>query len=424
MKELLLILVPLALLVLFPTTASAQNTFSVITGNVAIPNVNIQVLNTQRGTSSDKNGDFILKTLKTDRSIGLLFSCVGYQDTLISVVPQQDTIVIRFKMMETSYMLDPATVTAEKVTYYYSKPNFVMFDFEILDDNFFILQKKVGINKDYRVLITDISYKPLDTIFLPQYIEPQYIVLDCFNNCQIVGQDSVYQIIKYNNDYVLAYSSELNHYKTVMGEILFVSDLYLYYKRLSMAGYISEFYRINLKTKQKEPMFFCDDSKTYREIKREVQWYRKNRLIVNNIMHGPSEEDWETFIKNAWYHTKNPYLAKVADTLYYFDHLNGIIQAYDENMDLLQSCNITYPEKEAFWRHTIYQDRVFGKFYTIFGTVLNEINTKTGKTIPKINANNYLSQKIIIYKGNLYSLKKRRDSSNAEVSFIEKTKVN
>lgn len=192
-----------------------------------------------------------------------------------SRVSAQDTI--------SKYLTLPeATVTAEKVTCFYSKPSFTMFDFEILDDNFFILQKKVGINKDYRVLITDISYKPLDTIFLPQYIELQYIVLDCFNNCQIVWQDSVYQIIKYNNDYVLAYSSELNHYKTVMGEILFVSDLYLYFKRLSMAGYISEFYRINLKTKQKEPMFFCDNSKTYREIKREVQWYRKNRLIVNN----------------------------------------------------------------------------------------------------------------------------------------------
>jgi len=51
---------------------------------------------------------------------------------------------------------------------------------------------------------------------------------------------------------------------------------------------------------------------------------------------------------------------------------------------------------------------------------LNEIDIKTGRTIPKINANNYLSQKMIIYKGNLYSLKKRRDSGNTEISFIEK----
>ena len=319
--------------------------------------------------------------------------------------------------------LDAVTITADKITFYYNKPNVVMFDFEILNDKFFILQKQVGINKDYQVLITDMLYEPLDTISLPQHIEPQHIVLDCFNNCQIIGKDSVYQIIKYDNDYVLTYSSELNHYKTIMNEILFVSDLYLYFKRISMEGYISEFYRINLKSKQKELMFFCDNSKTYREMQREVQWYRKNKLVVNNITHGPSEEDWEIFIKNAWYHNKGSHLAKIVDTLYYFDHLNDKIQAYDENLNLLHSCDITYPAKETFWHHTIYQDRAWGTFYTIFGTTLNEIDIKTGKTIPKINANNYLSQKMIIYKGNLYSLKKRRDSGNTEISFIEKTKL-
>ena len=125
----------------------------------------------------------------------------------------------------------------------------------------------------------------------------------------------------------------------------------------------------------------------------------------------------------AWFHTKNAFLGHVGDTLIYFDHLNNRIETYNENMQLIRTCEISYPEKETFWRHTIYQDRVWGTFYTIFGTTLNEIDIKTGRTIPKINANNYLSQKMIIYKGNLYSLKKRRDSGNAEISFIEKTKL-
>ena len=115
---------------------------------------------------------------------------------------------------------------------------------------------------------------------------------------------------------------------------------------------------------------------------------------------------------------------QVADTLYYFDHLNNKIETYDEAMNLLHSCDITYPVKQNFWRYKIYQDRVLPKFYTIFGTTLNEIDVKTGKTIPCVNANKDISNKLIIYKGNLYSLKKRRDSSNSEVSLIEKTKLN
>ena len=413
----------LVLLFLCGLSMSAQQDFCVVTGNVGEKDVNIQVVDTEYGTSSNQNGDFKLLLPKSDRQLGLLFSCVGYYDTLVSIVPQQDTIHIRFKMQQQVYMLEAASVTAEKITYYYNKPNFVMFDFEILDDKFFILQKKMGLKKDFRILVTDLDYEPIDTIFLPKHIEPEHIILDCMNNCQIVGQDSVYQIVRADNDYIIAFSCERNYYRTLMDNILFVSDKYLYINDLRLDGYISKFYRINLKTKEKEDLFLSDDSKSYREVQREVEWHKNHMLVVNNISHSPSVEDWEIFIKNAWYHTMDSYLAKVADTLYFFDHLNSKIEAYDEEMNLLHSCNITYPEKRNHWRHTIYQDRVWGTFYTIFGTTLNEIDVKTGKTIPRADANNYLCKKMIICKGNLYSLKKRRDSGNSEVSLIEKTKL-
>ena len=102
---------------------------------------------------------------------------------------------------------------------------------------------------------------------------------------------------------------------------------------------------------------------------------------------------------------------------------NRKILTYDEDLNLLHSCDITYPDEQTFWHHEMYQDRFSGRFYTIFGTKLNEIDVKTGKTIPKTNANNYLSPKMIIYKGNLYTLKRKRDSSNSEISYIEKTNL-
>lgn len=334
----------------------------------------------------------------------------------LTMYAQQDTCKMEI-------MLDAVYVTAEKVTYFRSKPNFVMLDFEVNDNKFFILQKKFGINTDYRVLITDLFYEPIDTIFLPKHIEPEHIILDCMNHCQIMGQDSVYQIVEIENDFIIDFPNEKQYYKTVMDNVLFITDKYLYLNELKLDGYVSRFYRINLSTKKKEDLFFSDDSKSFREVQRELKWHEAHMHVVDNICHSPSVEDWEVFIKNAWYHTKNCYLAKVADTLYYFDHLNCRIEAYDETMNLLNSCEISYTEKQNYWRHTIYQDRAWGTFYTIFGTTLNVIDIKTGKTTPKINANNYLSPKMIIYKGNLYSLKKRRDSGNTEISFIEKTKL-
>ena len=413
----------MVIFVISPTTATAQQYFSVITGNVGAPYANIQVVDTKSGTSSDEKGDFYLKIPKIERQIGLLFSCIGYHDTLISFVPQQDTIKILFKMRETAYMLDAATITAEKITYYYSKPNFVMFDFEILDDNFFILQTKLGIKKDYRVLVTDLFYEPIDTIFLPKHIEPERIILDCMNNCQIVGHDSVYQLVKVDNNYAISFPSEKNYYETIMSNILFATDKYLYLKEITANGYLSLFYRINFESKEMETLFVNDETQKIAEIQAERIWHHNYKQNVP-FYHGPDDDVWELTVKKiSFLRKKDSHLAKTADTLYYFDHIDNKIQVYDENLKLLHISSITYPEKESFWRHTIYQDRVWGEFYTIFGTTLNEIDVKTGKTTPKINANNFFSKKMIIYKGNLYSLTKKRDYSNSEISCIEKTKL-
>ena len=89
-------------------------------------------------------------------------------------------------------------------------------------------------------------------------------------------------------------------------------------------------------------------------------------------------------------------------------------------MTLLHECEITYPTEEDFWQHKIYKDKAFGKFYTIFGSTVNEINVTTGKTSAVANANQWLTEKIIIYKGNLYAVAKKRNAFNIFESYIEK----
>ena len=70
-----------------------------------------------------------------------MFSCIGYEDTLVSVIPNRDTIEINFKMEETYYMLEAVGVSADKIKRY-SDPKYVMFDFEIFDDKVFVLQRR------------------------------------------------------------------------------------------------------------------------------------------------------------------------------------------------------------------------------------------------------------------------------------------
>ena len=151
MKKLLLTIT----LILCGMTSFAQNDYSVIKGNVAEKNVNITIINTSFGVSSDDNGDFIMMLPKMEKQVGLLFSCIGYEDTLVSVVPNRDTINLNFKLMETSYMLDAVGVGADKIRHY-SEPSYVICDFEIYDDKVFILQRKWNTLKECRILVQDL----------------------------------------------------------------------------------------------------------------------------------------------------------------------------------------------------------------------------------------------------------------------------
>ncbi len=422
MKKLFLIS---SLLLLCRIISFAQdNNYSVVKGNVAEKNVNISIINTNFGVSSDDNGDFIMALPRADKQVGLLFTCIGYQDTLVSVVPNRDTIEINFKMKETFYMLEAVGVSADKIIVK-SDPKYVMFDFEIFDDKIFVLQRKGNSVKECRILVQDLWLDAVDTINVPKHIEPENIIIDCTESCQLIGTDSVYQVVKMNSSYELMFPAEKERYNKVLNNIIFFTDKYIYFNELQMDGYYSEFFRIGKESKEKEMIFVCDDMKSYRDVKKEKQWHKNylDQLPKTFPRAFPTPEQWEVFIKAAWYHTKDNHLDIFDNTLYYFDHFNGKIQQYDEGMNLLNECEITYPTEEDFWQHKVYKDKAFGKFYTIFGSAVNEIDVKTGKTSTVTNANQWLTEKIIIYKGSLYAVTKKRNALNIFESYIERIEL-
>ena len=415
MKKLLL---TITIIFCVMTLLAQEKNYSVVKGNVGEKNVNISIINTGFGVSSDDKGDFMMALPKTEKQVGLLFSCIGYEDTLVSVIPNRDTIYLNFKMKETYYMLDAVGVSVDKIKRY-SEPNYVMFDFEIYDDKVFILQRKDNTLKECRILVQDLWLDPIDTINVPNHIEPEKIIVDCTESCQLIGKDSVYQVVKMNSSYELMFPAEKERYDKVLKDIIFFTDKYIYFNELQMDGYISNFFRIGKESKQKEMMFVVNDMKTYRDIKVEKQWHIDHPMLGGS----PSAEDWERFVQLTWYHTKDNHLDVIDDTLYYFDHFNGKIQQYDEGMNLLHECEIVYPTEEDFWRYKIYKDKAFGKFYTIFGTAVNEIDTNTGKTKSVANADSWISEKIIIYKGNLYAVTKKKNALKEFESYIERIEL-
>ena len=125
----------LTLLLLFLASTLFAQTKTTVFGNLGVENVNISIVNTQYGTSTDAKGHYELPLYDRTKTVNLYYSCIGYQDTVVSLMPRQlqrDSLNISFKMRKMSYDLQEVGVTAYQ-DFYRSKTNRNIADIAFLD---------------------------------------------------------------------------------------------------------------------------------------------------------------------------------------------------------------------------------------------------------------------------------------------------
>lgn len=395
----------------FVNIALFAQTKTVVYGNLGVENVNISVLNTQHGTVSNAKGQYALLLSEKNRRINLHYSCIGYQDTVVGITPRQlerDSINISFRMRKQEYALIEVSILAERP--HFEGDRNIILDFEVYDGIICMLQ---GNGSKYRLLLADVDIKVFDTIPISKRIKPVRLLKDCMGNCQLMGADSVFQIdLKDKTRPYLA--TERNRYNAVMGDCLFLTDHHLYLRKSIMGGFSSMFYRIDVATKQKQPLFCDDGSDEFMDYLGEMKF-----AAANLPEHGPSLEDWERFVRIVWFRDSSAHLALAGRKLVYFDNDNGMIRQYDQNLKELKSCTIDYPQKSD-WKPQILQDPAKNKFYTFIGYWLNEIDINTGETIPKAKIDIDIYSKVALWNRHLYILRRQHTSTGKLRSYIER----
>ena len=181
----------LALFVVFLASSLFAQTKTTVHGNLGVENVNISIANTQYGTSTDAKGRYELPIYDRSNQINLYYSCIGYQDTMVSLTPRQlqrDSINISFKMRKMSYDLQEVGVSAYS-DFYRSKTNRNIADMAFLDGKIYLLENRPKASSMV-VLDTDgveQARKDYDQLF-------EKLHIDAFNDLILVGQDSCLQV--------------------------------------------------------------------------------------------------------------------------------------------------------------------------------------------------------------------------------------
>ena len=179
------------LLSLFLVTSLFAQTKTIVYGNLGVENVNISIVNTPYGTSTDAKGHYELPLYDRTKTVNLYYSCIGYQDTVVSLTPKQlqrDSINISFRMHKMSYDLQEVGVSASK-DFYRSGSNHNIADIAFLDGKIYLLENKP---KTSSMVILDTegieqARKDFDQLF-------EKLHIDAFNDLILVGQDSCLQV--------------------------------------------------------------------------------------------------------------------------------------------------------------------------------------------------------------------------------------
>jgi hypothetical protein len=384
-----------SLLLFFASSLFAQNKTTVY-GNLGVDNVNISIVNTPYGTSTDAKGHYELPIFDRTETVNLYYSCIGYQDTVVSLTPmqlQRDSVNISFRMRKMSYDLQEVGVTAYS-DFYRSGTNRNITDMVFLDGKIYLLENRP---KTSTMVVLDTDGVEQARQDYDQFFEKLYI--DAFNDIILVGQDSCLQVYLSEDKEILPVSTfSRENYRNKLLKIVcefngayiiktMVHDKGLYWLKYNH-GKSQDFYYVKKDDSNAKPQYLCSfiDTLGYRAC--QSQWMSIQNeyhqvVAENNGIDLINEEIWDgnlvQLIQNSSLQMKVQwYSAITAKKEYQISPLifNNFLQFVDlDNLEIVEIGKdfkiaerrpLLVTSGEKYFQNEFLKDQATGKTYGLF----------------------------------------------------------
>jgi hypothetical protein len=375
------------------------------------------------GASSDKNGNFSLTIPK--KATQLRFSHIAFETKYFSLTAKRladtiatNTIWLDIVLTQRIKELAVVEISDAKVQIAYKNPKQWILDYEpVGTDEFLLLLLEK--NKKYLQLVNSNHEKISQIIIDKDYKE---VFRDRFGYFHLLSRDSACQIFLVDEKLILDHYYMRHDFDRLLVPIVVNTANYLYTKEHALHGQLVLYNRINKATK--ESMLFIEDFEEKQAVfnnfymtkvigafigcngslyndgiitaemittLRSILTNSKdvNEILCSSWMVAPANFCGTMLEIMAFYKqilAIPPYslLAKINDTIYFFDHLNSLISAYDLDGNYLKETPITYHNNKGWDKEIIVNEektRCFAKFTRNGETSLVEINPDNGQTL-------------------------------------------
>ena len=385
---------------------------------VPVNGVNVQIQNTNIGTSTDKQGVFELRVSTFPAELVITHVSYGEKKVVVNQI-QVDSVCI---------LLNPVTVDLSEAVIsskaYKNLKGTEVIDYDFFESNIIILSYNFT-KKHHELILTDEKLDTINSRVLSYLKKPNQIFKDCMGNCHLLTEDSAYQINIFNESIQLIYPTYLPKFLKILENCLFDTPTYFAFKgntdkklkleyvaigigdmpltRSKNDSWKHLFYFVNKKTNETIILDQIYEWEKYRDAYEQAVFMfnaPENKLSFGDLLRFE-----EKFISKPSFQT----LKILHDTIYYFNHLKSCIDIYSSNLVLLKSLKVEY-QNEKHWLPIILSDAIENKAYTIFkkGPKLSiaAINLFDGSVKELTVITKLFPQKIKINNGKLYFLYK------------------
>lgn len=365
----------LIILALFCFVGSIHAQTTKVHGNLGVQNVHIIVTDTKQGTVSDAKGNYTLLLPNNNKRVNLLYSCIGYQDTVVSLTPKQlqtGTVNVSFRMRPKNYALEEVTVMENKPEIAYHEKLISLEAYEINEMGLYMIVYRRSGNALLHLTLD------MDTLsILPIGRKFERLYKDVYGQIHLISYDSTYQIghRQLGDTYLdaeLFYGMTHRDFYRIMGNNAAATDsifviatygdgaqelYYHYFKKGDPNAYLLEY------TFDQEGLDLVENIR---------------KFGLGGIIPPPPIYD--------------PVFA-VGDSLVLFNFEADKIEFFDQNAQIIGETPIKFHREvkwngkrpmKSTWNRMVLMDAARKKFYATFLEdsilVLKKINMKTGET--------------------------------------------
>ena len=401
MKSYLQIFSILFCILLFYSKSDAQSILikgKIVDAKTKIPlhRANVLLDHSNKGSSSNKNGEFKLK-IKKLKGFTLYVSYIGYESSSVTFSEEKlielgkDTIDLKINLKAKAVEIAPIEIVSNQDpdTIYGSKKHHIS-DYELLNEDsymFLVYDKKV--QKYANVVITDKDQNIQKEIVLTNGAKELF--KDIEGNINIITQSKVYRL-DYKSDNLSLQDIPKGDFERLIKPCIDTTENGIVFSNYQWYYPEFSYYLYKSNDSSKTEIIKIVDRKLKELFRSEYKYLSpKQKLEARKIewKSGIEKEDAaalfiSNFQNNFYYESLYAPAFVINDTIAVFDHYNDHLYLFSTNNSLLDSIPINYHKsKDLKWKEQLIQDEKTREIYSLYYKnghyFLNKVDTKSGQ---------------------------------------------